>query len=129
MLGQTVEEYAKHAGFDPRTGYACQLAVGEACENIIIHGYGGESEGPITLTVTAEEGNLSIELCDTAPPFNPAQKPADRKFDLDDPPVGGLGLVIIHKVMDSVRYTRTSTQNCLYLTKRVTPSLQNSHAS
>jgi len=128
LLGKLVEQEAKVAGFDARTTYACQLAIGEACENIIIHGYRGESEGLITLTISVQPGEMMLELCDNAPPFNPARKPTLRELDVDNPPVGGLGLIIIHKVMDTVRYERTDTQNCLHLSKRITPSPQHRHA-
>lgn len=129
VLGKTVEEFAHIAGFDSRTGYACQLAVGEACENIIIHGYGEALSGSISLTINATAGELIIELCDTAPPFNPARKPQHRELDMENPPVGGLGLVIIHRVMDEVRYVRTESGNCLKLRKRVLLSNQEPHAA
>jgi len=129
VLGKTVEEFAQLAGFDSRTGYACQLAVGEACENIIIHGYGPERSGNIAMTVTATAGELKVELCDTAPPFNPARKPLPRELDMENPPVGGLGLIIIHRVMDEVHHERIGSKNCLMLRKRLLPSNQESHAA
>ena len=127
LLGQTVEEYAQIAGFDPRTCYACQLAVGEACENIIIHGYGDDTYGSISLTATAVPGELRIDLCDSAPPFNPARKPEPRELDMENPPVGGLGLVIIHRVMDEVHYAREAKHNCLHLRKRVAGTSSGHH--
>jgi anti-sigma regulatory factor (Ser/Thr protein kinase) len=106
------------AGFDQRTRYACQLAVSEACENIIIHGYGGEGRGKILVTAEAAPREVTIELRDTAPPFNPAGNPPRLDLDRDNPQVGGVGLVIIHRVMDEVFYSRDGDQNCLTLRKR-----------
>lgn len=105
------------AGFDDRTAYACQLAIGEACENIINHGYKEEGIGEIELTTNTSPGKLVLELRDSAPPFNPAIEPAPPHWKDEDPPVGGLGLRIIHRVMDKVHYIRAGGNNILELYK------------
>lgn len=106
------------AGFDERTRYACELAVGEACENIIKHGYGDEGRGDILVTADVVRGEMTIELRDTGPPFNPAGEPPRMGLDQVDPQVGGVGLVIIHRVMDEIYYSRDGEQNCLTLRKK-----------
>lgn len=112
-----VQDAAVAAGFDDRTAYACQLATGEACENVINHGYAEEGDGDLVLTIRLTQGKLIIELCDTAPPFNPAVFPMDEDWEEEDPPVGGLGLKIIHKVMDKVIYDRRDGRNYLEMHK------------
>jgi anti-sigma regulatory factor (Ser/Thr protein kinase) len=113
-----VGKASDEAGFDERTRYACQLAVGEACENIIKHGYGEEGLGDILVTADATTGEVTVELRDTAPPFNPAGPPPQIDLDRDNPQVGGVGLVIIHRVMDEIYYSRDGDQNCLTLRKK-----------
>lgn len=113
-----VEQSAQEAGFDPAASYACQLAVAEASENIIKHGYGVEGKGSIHVSATRRADGLMFELRDDAPPFNPALSPTISQFDEDDPPVGGLGLIILHRVMDEVHYERLAGQNHLTLIKR-----------
>jgi anti-sigma regulatory factor (Ser/Thr protein kinase) len=114
-----VEAGAREAGFDDSTSYACQLAVAEACENIIKHGYSGEGGGEIRLEVSSASGELTIRLEDSAPSFNPARLPSAHPWDQHDPPVGGLGLRIIHRVMDHVSYVRRSGTNRLTMRKRL----------
>ena len=46
-VGRFIQEAAQDAGFDEMESYACELAVSEACENIILHGYGDDSTGEI----------------------------------------------------------------------------------
>lgn len=116
-----VEIGARDAGFDDATGYACQLAVAEACENIVKHGYGAEPPGDICMEVVASRGQLVVRLEDSGPPFNPARRPESPAYDLSDPPVGGLGLVIIHRVMDRVTYQRRGEVNRLTMRKRLPP--------
>ena len=112
-----VGESADSAGFTERDSYHCQLAAGEACENIILHGYQKESAGNIDVTINIEPGEITITLCDQAPAFNPAETPSSREWSDDDPPIGGLGLVIIHNAMDEVDYKRTDGENCLHMKK------------
>ncbi len=114
-----MEAGAREAGFDESTSYACQLAVDEACENIVKHGYDSSQPGEICIAVTASPGALTVRLEDTGEPFNPARRPRQQPWDENDPPVGGLGLLIIHRVMDRVRYLRKAGVNRLTMSKRV----------
>ncbi len=118
---QRVCEFVGHAasaaGLGRRAAYGCQLAVTEACENILRHGYAGRS-GSIRVTTDAGPGAIAIEIEDTAPPFNPAQPPPLQSWTETNPPVGGLGLLIIHRVMDEVTYERRGRVNWLRLVKR-----------
>jgi serine/threonine-protein kinase RsbW len=116
-----VARAARSAGFDRKTTYACELAVAEACENIIKHGYAGSEADGISVVARAKPGELTIELEDSAPPFNPASRPQPPDWTAEDPPVGGLGLRIIHRVMDEVEYHRQAGRNRLRLRKRCQP--------
>jgi serine/threonine-protein kinase RsbW len=122
IMSDLVDREAEAAGFEARDRYALQLAVCEALENIITHGYQGESDNVIEATIDTSPGQVNIEIWDDAPPFNPANGPIDTEWEEDDPPVGGLGLKIIHKVMDEIRYERKNKRNWLRLSKRLTTS-------
>ncbi len=119
ILCNAAADAAEQAGFNDKTVYACQLAVGEACENVINHGYKAEGNGNIVLKAVVKHGKLILELCDTAPPFNPTVMPDDSEWEKDDPPIGGLGLLIIHRVMDRVEYRREGDRNYLELHKNM----------
>jgi serine/threonine-protein kinase RsbW len=121
QLSDLVECSALEAGFDSRDRYALQLAVCEALENIIIHGYQGESCNLIETHLIADPGKVRIEIWDDAPPFNQAIGPAEIDWTEDDPPVGGLGLLIIHKVMDEIHYERKGMRNWLSMRKCLQP--------
>ena len=112
-----VREAASESGFDERTNHACQLAVCEAVENIILHGYGGGNTGEIVLKVEAQPGRLTVEVVDDAPAFDPTQYKVDPDVSLSDPPVGGRGLIMMRGVMDDIRYERQGAKNVLRLTK------------
>jgi anti-sigma regulatory factor (Ser/Thr protein kinase) len=122
-VGDLVESIARDAGFESRDQYALQLAVCEALENIITHGYQGESTNLIEAQVNANPGEVRIELWDDAPPFNPKNNSNDIEWNEDDPPVGGLGLKIMYKVMDEIRYKRVGDRNFLTMLKRLPPEV------
>ena len=44
-IGRLVRQAAKEAGLNDKSAYDVELAVDEACTNIIEHGYGGEGKG------------------------------------------------------------------------------------
>ncbi len=120
-IGRFIQEAAQNAGFDEMESYACELAVSEACENIILHGYGDDSTGEIEVFVQTEPDNITIELWDDAPPFDPANYSTKLDPPIDDPPIGGLGLVIMRKVMDEMEYHRREGYNQLRMRRSRKP--------
>lgn len=83
--------------------YNIQLAIHEACTNIIRHAYANKPGGKIEATFTLETTpqRLIVELADTGQSFNPADVPDP---DLNGLPEGGLGLYLIRALMDEITY-------------------------
>jgi serine/threonine-protein kinase RsbW len=114
---------AKAAGMDSQTVYAVQLAVDEACANIIEHAYGGEGGGEIECTCEVSPARLRLVLRDSGRSFDPASiPPPDLDSELEQRQVGGLGLFLIHKIMDEVRFEFGEGGNTLTLVKHMDPS-------
>lgn len=97
--------------------YTLQLAVHEACANIVEHAYASQPEGRIavTLTLCARPRQLCVDLQDTGRPFDLFAVPDP---DLSQPQVSGYGLFLIHNLVDEVTYTPGSTYNCWRLIKK-----------
>jgi serine/threonine-protein kinase RsbW len=93
-------------------------AVGEAFNNIAIHGYKGRTPGVVEIEVAATPDQLSIELRDYGQSYDPEATPAP---DLDSLPESGLGVFIMKSFMDRVEYT-PGAPNVLKLTKMVAKS-------
>jgi anti-sigma regulatory factor (Ser/Thr protein kinase) len=114
-----VDEAAVAAGLSESESSRCQLAVDEACTNIIEHGYGGENRGEITVTCATQPGELTITIRDRARPFDPNEIPEPQlNTNLDDLRVGGLGLFFMRQVMDAVEFSYDGKGNVLVLVKR-----------
>jgi len=97
-----------------------QLAIDEACTNVIEHGYGGQG-GEIELTIEPVEGGLKVILRDWGVPFDPGTVPVpDVTAPLDQRRLGGLGLYLMRKLMDQVHFEFDSEQgNTLTMFKQL----------
>ncbi len=114
-----VETAAGEAGLGEAETGRCQLAVDEACTNIIEHGYGGEDRGLIEIVCEPGQGELVITIQDHAQPFDPRDvPPPNLNATLDELKIGGLGLHFMRQVMDAVEFSSTASGNKLVLVKR-----------
>lgn len=125
-ISDFVTQAAREAGLDEDAISAVQLAVDEACSNIIEHAYGGEDRGEIECTCYINAEGLTIVLRDQGRPFDPTRVPEpDPHPDLKNCPVGGLGLHFIRKMMDKVNFEFTpDSGNTLTMVKRRRPRVE-----
>lgn len=100
-----VNEAASAAGLNDKEVYAVELAVDEACSNIIEHAYGGEGNGEITCTCNKINNGLEIILRDGGKPFDPTTiAPPDFSLGLEELKPRGAGLFLIQNMMDDVDF-------------------------
>ncbi len=120
VISDFVADAAKQLGIDSPTTSRIQLAVDEACTNIIQHAY-LEQEDIITLTLELVNDNLVVTVNDWGKPFDPSTvPPPDLGADLDKRRVGGLGIHFIRKLMDDVSYNfDVERGNTLIMRKRL----------
>ena len=106
-----VTRAAKEAGLDEDGVYACQLAVDEACTNIIEHGYQGEGKGDIECSCRASRGGLEIILRDWGQAFDPREIPEpDLNASIDEMNLRGAGIYLIRQMMDEVSFEFSPSQ-------------------
>ena len=113
-----IGQKARAAGFIDKEVYSVQLAADEAVSNIIEHAYEGISDASFELTCVSENDRIIITLLDHGKSFDLIKvvKP-DLKADLSRRKIGGLGIYLIRKLMDEVRYEVTDSGNLLTLIK------------
>ena len=90
-------------------------AVGEAFNNIAIHGYADVAPGPVDIEIQWSPDEVVFELTDQGKSFDPG---GVAPPPLDDLPEGGMGLFIMRSFMDLVEY-RPGPPNILRLVKRI----------
>ena len=94
------------------------LAVEEIFVNIA-H-YSGADEAIINCNF--ENDKLEITFSDSGVPFNPLAKPdPDITLNAEEREIGGLGIFLTKKFMDTVSYEYKDGINCLRIIKSVTP--------
>lgn len=87
---------ANQMGFDIETIEDIKLAVGEACNNAILH---SGSDETYKLEFINEKDNLTIEVVDFGKGFSIEKYKTPNAEDLQE---NGLGLFIIKSLMDTV---------------------------
>ena len=100
--------------------YDIQLAVDEACTNIISHGYAGLEPGSIILDLDIDPDKIIVSLTDFGHSFEPGSAPMpDVNAPLEERELGGFGLFLIRQSMDDMNYQVTEDGNKMILTKHL----------
>lgn len=105
QISAFITEAAELAGLDERATWQVQLAVDEAATNVIQHAYASDSPGDLTLSWQSDEQRFIIVLRDYGRHFDPQNIPApDISSPIEERQVGGLGIYLITRLMDEVRF-------------------------
>jgi serine/threonine-protein kinase RsbW len=122
-----VAEAARYAGLDDREVYHCQLAVDEACTNIVEHGYGFNGADRVIQIVCRSDGEwFTIMIWDDGDHFNPLTRPdPNPAATLEERKNGGWGIYFIKNLMDDVSYARDGNFNQLTMIKQISRTTAN----
>ena len=114
------EHCAGVPGITDEVVYDVQLAVDEACTNIISHGYAALDAGSIILDLDIHPDRLVVTLTDFGHAFEPSSAPVpDVDAPIEEREVGGFGLFFIQQAMDEMKYQVTEDGNKMTLTKHL----------
>lgn len=116
-----VAKSAREAGFDEGVLYQLQLAVDEACANVVQHAYEGMEAGDMEVSCSFDDECLIIRVRDWGRSFVPEDVPEpDVDAPLEERTLGGLGLFLIRQCMDQVEFSfDAELGNELTMTKRL----------
>ncbi len=100
--------------------FAVALALEEVVVNVQRYAWDDGAEHQLEVRLRGEAGrSIEIEVRDDGRAFDPLSVAApDLDAPIDERQVGGLGVHLVRKLMDDVRYRREDGQNVLYLCKR-----------
>ena len=127
-LREFIISEAKKNGCENDNAYLISLAVDEACTNLIRYAYKFDKSKRIEIVLKPEKNKFSVIIKDSGKPFNPLEvPPPDMQEYFNEFKKGGLGIFIINKAMDEVKYKagNNNEDNELTLVKYM-PS-KNSH--
>ncbi len=115
-----IDEVAEELGLESAMKNSLNLALEEATVNVIQYAYPEGVTKPISLKAkwTEDKKHVDFILKDCGVLFDPLQaETADISLDLDDRPIGGLGIFLVKEIMDNVTYRRLNGENILTMSK------------
>jgi anti-sigma regulatory factor (Ser/Thr protein kinase) len=111
-----IDKKMSEGGFDREQILELQVAVEEACVNIINHGY--KEKGPVWVSFDSGNRFFKVTLEDEAPRFDPTLFiKRDHGGNIQDHPVGGWGINLMRSQTDEMRYEYKNNKNRLVLIK------------
>ena len=104
-----------------KSSMAICVAVEEIFVNIASYAY-PDGDGNATLSFGFDENErlMTLVIKDSGVPFNPLERAEpDITLSADDREIGGLGIFITKKTMDTVSYAYENGENILTMTKKI----------
>ncbi|MBN2009937.1 ATP-binding protein [candidate division KSB1 bacterium] len=106
VIREFISNLARKAGFQNDDVDKIELAVDEACSNVIKHAYKKTDKKPIIISVEIEKNKFTVSVTDHGKGFDINKiKTPDMKEYLAQMRVGGLGIYLIKSLMDEVDFT------------------------
>jgi serine/threonine-protein kinase RsbW len=108
------------AGMDDATSAKVSIAVDEAVTNVIVHAYNNEAEHEVAIELRFMPQALEVHICHHGRAIreNEVVLPDPREY-VKHPRKGGLGLLLMSRFMDEIRYIETGEGSECCMIKRV----------
>ena len=120
QLADFIETIANEMRLDQGLAMSLNLALEEAVTNVILYAYPAGSDGLVDIEAIMGKDILEFIISDSGVAFDPTAAPeADISLDVEDRPIGGLGIFLVRNIMDTVSYQRTDGKNILSMTKKL----------
>ncbi len=116
-----VDEILEENNCSMKAQMQIDVAIDEIFGNIAYYAY-GEKGGDATVGVEIADSpkRAIIKFIDSGTPYNPLEKEdPDTTLSAEERGIGGLGIFIVKKSMDSVTYDYSENKNILTLTKNI----------
>ena len=114
-LMQSITDFAQAADFPGERIQEVALAMEEALTNIFNYAYEDSSNGEVEIECRMDgDATLLIDIRDTGVPFDILDVPdPDIHSGISERKIGGLGVLLIKKMIDEVKYRREGKCNIL----------------
>lgn len=125
LIRLLISHLAASVGYDEIESTKVEIAVDEACANIIEHGYSSLSpKPPILITVDLTGDDFVVEITDEGKTFDMRNYVAPTFPEhWDRGNTRGVGVYLMNQCMDQVSFGRTGEdQNRLRMTKKLQPA-------
>ena len=119
-LNQHLNNWGGAIGLADKSIARINICLDELFTNIVLYGFDDDEEHIVKFELNGDSSFVSINIEDDAKPFNPLEK-VDPDFpeNVEEAKIGGLGILIIRKIMDNVTYERSQGTNKLTMKKNI----------
>lgn len=124
MIRDFVKAIGTQSHLDDLEVTQLEMAVDEACANVIEHAYNSDSTKEVSIRATVDDDELQIIVIDTGRGFDPNSVEQSKLEDLISAKrTGGLGMRLMKLFMDEVHYeTVKGVKNELKMVKKLRKS-------
>lgn len=120
LLATFIDTISEENGIDMIESMNINLAVEEAVANVMNYAYPKDTVGEVRVDASVADGLLTITITDSGTPFDPTQKEdPDINLPAEERPIGGLGILLVKQIMDTVTYQHAEGKNILTLVKKI----------
>lgn len=116
---RAVLEFLAPHGLGPQAIYNVELVLEEALVNVISYGWPDACEHTIDLSAAVEPAQVVLAFEDDGVEFDPCPQQGSggaaptAPVSIDSAPLGGRGLLLVHKAACSIDYRRAGDRNRL----------------
>jgi serine/threonine-protein kinase RsbW len=121
LVGVSVRGICDYLSLNETDAYGIEFSVVEAVNNVIKYAYEMRPGGGVGVVVTVEQDRMIIQVSDRGRAMIPKKpKLLDREYEtIGTLPEGGMGLSMIHAIMDEVIYASRNGKNTLTMVKHL----------
>ena len=114
-----IEAALEGVGCGMKTAIQISVAFEEIFVNIAHYAY-PDAPGTVDICIEAAPDSISVQFIDSGIPFNPLLRPdPDITLSADERKIGGLGIFMVKKSMDSVAYEYKDGCNIFTMVKNI----------
>jgi len=109
-LAEQANAFLAQSGVDPRAAHHVALVIDELLSNVASHG--GAARTPASVRLTVWPDRVQAQVTDYGAKFDPRTAPnIDESAAVGDRRIGGLGLLLTHRVTDGLDYEWDGDRN------------------
>ncbi|MGD8739291.1 MAG: ATP-binding protein [Desulfobacterales bacterium] len=119
-LSKHLNKFGRLTGLSEACITDVNICLDELFTNIVSYGFEDDLAHIIRFAMDLDNQVLTLSIEDEGVPFNPLEKKdPEVPADLIDVRIGGLGIHIVRKLMDDIRYKRKHGKNKLTMKKSI----------
>lgn len=111
--------HLEKAGIPLKQIYTVNIAADEIFSNIVKYAYPADGAGKVVVLLETDTEGVRVTFTDTGVPFDPLEmQEPDTTKSAEEREIGGLGILMVKKLMDEVKYRYDNGKNIVSVFKK-----------